>query len=94
MFEAEYRRIYGLTIPDVGVEVVTWRLSAFADGDAGRAAGSTVGDGHGDAAHHAARPLQPRRAEPVDTPVYRRTDLGVGQRSSARRSSRSARRRP
>ena len=29
-FEADYRRIYGLTIPDVGVEAVTWRLSAFA----------------------------------------------------------------
>lgn len=25
-FETDYRRIYGLTIPDVGVEVVTWRL--------------------------------------------------------------------
>ena len=27
-FESEYRRIYGLTIPDVGLQVVTWRLSA------------------------------------------------------------------
>ena len=27
MFEEEYRRIYGLAIPDVGIEVVTWRLS-------------------------------------------------------------------
>ena len=31
MFEADYRRIYGLTIPDVGVEAVTWRLSASAE---------------------------------------------------------------
>ena len=31
MFDAEYRRIYGLTIPDVKIEVVTWRLSASAD---------------------------------------------------------------
>ena len=31
MFEDEYRRIYGLAIPDVGIEVVTWRLSASAD---------------------------------------------------------------
>ena len=31
MFEEEYRRIYGLAIPDVGIEVVTWRLSASAD---------------------------------------------------------------
>ena len=33
-FEDDYRRIYGLTIPDVGIEVVTWRLSAYADADA------------------------------------------------------------
>ena len=32
-FDAEYRRIYGLTIPDVEIEAVTWRLSAFADAD-------------------------------------------------------------
>ena len=30
-FEAEYRLIYGMAIPDVGIEVVTWRLSAYAD---------------------------------------------------------------
>src|SRR5690606_31178643 len=29
-FDAEYRRIYGLTIPDVAIEAVTWRLSASA----------------------------------------------------------------
>ena len=33
-FEAEYRKIYGLTIPDVAVEAVTWRLSAYAPADA------------------------------------------------------------
>ena len=27
-FESEYRRIYGLTIPDVSLQAVTWRLSA------------------------------------------------------------------
>ena len=29
-FEAEYKRVYGLTIDDVPAEVVTWRLSAWA----------------------------------------------------------------
>ncbi|NOX31299.1 MAG: hydantoinase/oxoprolinase family protein [Actinobacteria bacterium] len=29
-FESEYRRIYGMAIPDVQVEVITWRLSATA----------------------------------------------------------------
>ncbi|MDE0067007.1 MAG: hydantoinase/oxoprolinase family protein [Acidimicrobiaceae bacterium] len=45
-FEAEYRRIYGMTIPDVEVEAITWRLSALAPGVAGAAeagAGSTPG---------------------------------------------------
>ncbi len=32
-FEAEYRRIYGLTIPDIGIEVVTWRLAVVADAE-------------------------------------------------------------
>ncbi len=32
-FESDYRRIYGLTIPDVTVEAVTWRLSAYANAD-------------------------------------------------------------
>ena len=30
-FEEEYRRIFGLAIPDVGIEAVTWRLSASAE---------------------------------------------------------------
>ena len=30
-FENEYRQIFGMTIPDVAVEVVTWRLSVTAD---------------------------------------------------------------
>ena len=32
-FETEYRRIFGLTIPDVPVEIVTWRLAISADAD-------------------------------------------------------------
>tara|TARA_B110000438_G_C15636514_1_gene573342 strand:- start:282 stop:854 length:573 start_codon:yes stop_codon:yes gene_type:complete len=30
-FKEEYRQIYGMEIPDVGIEVVTWRLAASAD---------------------------------------------------------------
>ena len=30
-FDDEYRQIYGMTIPDVAVEAVTWRLSAYAE---------------------------------------------------------------
>jgi N-methylhydantoinase A len=78
LFEADYRRIYGLTIPDVGVEAVTWRLSAYA-------AASTVEPQRTVPAEPGSvfrtRPVRfARGADPIDTPVYRRPDLGLGQR--------------
>jgi N-methylhydantoinase A len=77
MFERDYRRIYGLTIPDVGIEAVTWRLSAFSDADAVEPQ-AMVGEDAG--TPHASRPVRfVRGEEPIDTPVYRRPDLGVGQ---------------
>jgi N-methylhydantoinase A len=77
LFEADYRRIYGLTIPDVGVEAVTWRLSAYADAPSVEPH-STVAAGDG--AVFSTRPVRyARGAEPVDTVVYRRTHLGLGQ---------------
>jgi N-methylhydantoinase A len=77
-FEADYRRIYGLTIPDVGIEAVTWRLSAYADANPVEPS-AVVGTAEG--APHGRRHVRFSRAgAPHDTPVYRRTDLGVGQR--------------
>ncbi|CAB4362395.1 unannotated protein [freshwater metagenome] len=76
-FEDDYRRIYGLTIPDVGVEAVTWRLSAFAPAspvEPRYTVGSTM------ATPHRFRPVRfSRGTDPVDTPVYRRTELGLHQ---------------
>jgi N-methylhydantoinase A len=75
-FEHEYRRIYGLTIPDVALEAVTWRLSAYAPADqvepellsrGGEAVPSRLRDvifGRGEAAKN--------------VPVYKRSDLGAG----------------
>jgi N-methylhydantoinase A len=78
LFEADYRRIYGLTIPDVGVEAVTWRLSAYADAPSVEPV-STVAANHG--AVFTTRPVRfARGADPVDTQVYRRSNLGLGQR--------------
>jgi N-methylhydantoinase A len=78
LFEADYRRIYGLTIPDVGVEAVTWRLSAYADAPSVEPV-STVAADHG--AVFSTRPVRyARGADPVDTQVYRRNNLGLGQR--------------
>jgi N-methylhydantoinase A len=76
-FERDYRRIYGLTIPDVGIEAVTWRLSAFASAKPVEPSAS-VGAGTGEPRAHRAVRFS-RATAPVDTPVYRRTDLGVGQ---------------
>ena len=77
-FETDYRRIYGLTIPDVGVEAVTWRLSAYApaaDVEPTTVVNTSVG------APIRTRPVRfSRGADAVDTPVFRRGDLGLGQR--------------
>ncbi len=77
-FEAEYRRIYGLTIPDVAVQAVTWRLSASAETnivepsiELAPADGPPTPIGH--------RPMVFNRGvEPIQSPVYRRSDLGAG----------------
>ena len=77
LFDADYERIYGLTIPDVGIEAVTWRLSAYALADQVEPVGVV---GTGEAAPHRTRPVRFHRSAPaVDTPVYRRPELGVGQ---------------
>ncbi|HEX3087621.1 MAG TPA: hydantoinase/oxoprolinase family protein, partial [Ilumatobacteraceae bacterium] len=77
-FESDYRRIYGLTIPDVAVEAVTWRLSAYANADTVEPL-AEVGEDVGKP--HTFRTVRfDRMAAALETPVYRRTDLGRGQR--------------
>jgi N-methylhydantoinase A len=72
MFEEEYRRIFGLAIPDVSIEVVTWRLAASAESpevEPSLIAGGEVPDG----GPVVGRPVVFERGSlPVDTPVYRR----------------------
>ncbi len=77
-FESEYRNIYGMTIPDVAIEVVTWRLSAFTatvgvtpDAGLGAAQGPTGPVGYRPAVFS-------RNSDPLDVAVYRREGLGVG----------------
>jgi len=75
-FEHEYRRIFGLAIPDVPVEVVTWRVSVSADADQVDTDPVPAGTG---AVPVSTRPVVFGRAQqPIDTPVYRRTTLGAG----------------
>lgn len=76
-FESDYRRIYGLTIPDVGVEAVTWRLSAYTKAEEFEPL-VTLSNEHG--SPHGSRSVRfTRQGEAVDTPVYRRGDIGLGQ---------------
>ena len=76
-FEREYQRIYGMAIPDVGIEIVTWRLAVtaaaapFEPGSSAETASSADPKGY--------RPMRfARGAEAVTAPVYRRDSLGVG----------------
>jgi N-methylhydantoinase A len=75
-FEHDYRQIFGMTIPDVAVEVVTWRLSVTAA--SGHVEPTLAATGSG-AAPFARRPVVfERNAAAIETPVYRRSDLGAG----------------
>ena len=77
-FESEYRRIYGMTIPDVAIEAVTWRLSAYAEKVQVRPDTGATGAA-GAAEPVSRRPVVfERGSDAVDVPVYRRQDLGVG----------------
>lgn len=79
-FDAEYRRIYGLTIPDVGIELVTWRVSALADmATVEPAVAEGAAAAGGAATPHRTRRVVFGRGEPADdVPVYRREALAVG----------------
>jgi N-methylhydantoinase A len=75
-FEDEYRSIFGMTIPDVAVEVVTWRLAVTAD--TGHVEPTLTAGGSG-AEPFIRRPVVfQRNAAVVDTPVYRRSELAAG----------------
>ncbi len=79
-FEQEYKRIFGLTIPDVPIEIVTWRLSASAASDPVEPA-TVRSDSPSEPT--SSRPVTFARGRPpLDTPVYRRSSLAVGQRIS------------
>ena len=78
-FEAEYKRVYGLTIDDVPAEVVTWRLSAWApvtgvEPDLAAPAG-------GEAAQTGRRTVRfGRDGEADEVAIYERAQLPAGTR--------------
>jgi N-methylhydantoinase A len=74
-YEDEYRRVYGMAIPDVAVEVVTWRISAFAP--ASQVATSAAGGGEAHVKRER-RVVFDRHQAARTVPVYERRDLPVG----------------
>jgi N-methylhydantoinase A len=75
-FESEYRRIYGLTIPDVGLQVVTWRLSAVSAAAEFEPTAVAAGSGAVPAGQRPVVFERGQRAQDVD--VYKRASLGAG----------------
>jgi N-methylhydantoinase A len=75
LFENEYEKLYHLRLPDLDVEVVSWRLIASGP-SASRDSAPTLGS-------TAAKPKMTRKAHfdgaNVETPVYARGDLAGGQ---------------
>lgn len=77
-FEAEYKRIYGMAIPDVEVEGITWRLSASATTSLVEP-DQTLAPADGAPTPKGSRPMIfSRGVAPVDAPVYARNELGAG----------------
>jgi len=75
-FEDAYRQIFGMTIPDVSVELVTWRLAVTADTEAVEPHLVAAGTG----AEPKSRRLVVfgRDRVALDTPVYSRAALAAG----------------
>jgi len=76
-FAERYAAVYGMTIPGVPVEVVTWRISAFAPApEVALQAGGA--NGRADA-QKGTRPVRFVRGQaPLETPVFDRTVLRPG----------------
>ena len=77
-FEDSYRRIYGMTIPGLTIELVTWRLRAWSDPDVVEPPPlSRTSDSAPEP--HQERPVTfARGSKPVGTPVFHRYDLQPG----------------
>jgi len=76
-FAAEYERVFGLRIPDVPVEVVTWRIAVWAPPPAAESAELPAASG-APVPHRMRRARFDRGTATVDVPVYRRESLGSG----------------
>ncbi len=80
-FHREYEQIYGLRIPDVGVEVVTWRLAAYAPPPVFEVPTlPPAGDTSDPATRTRAARFARGAGDDITVPVHRRSDLIADQR--------------
>ena len=78
-FAEQYEAVYGMTIPGVPMEIVTWRVSVFAPAPKVSLAIAATGDAQ--PAEKGRRPVRFARGhDAVATPVYDRGALAVGMR--------------
>jgi len=76
-FAREYEQVYGMRIPDVPVEVVTWRVAAWAPPP--EVGVAELPQATGTPEPHRTRPARfDRDGDVIEIPVYRREALGVG----------------
>ena len=84
-FTKEYERVYGMSIPGLPVEVVTWRVSALAGDPASSMIEPDGPGGQAPANGHALAPASRlvrfgRAQPPQETPVFQRSALTPGMR--------------
>ncbi|MEX0665120.1 MAG: hydantoinase/oxoprolinase family protein [Acidimicrobiia bacterium] len=77
LYEQEYERVYGLSIPGVPVEVVTWRVAAWTEPPV--VDFPPLEGGTGTVEPRGSRAVRfARGADPLETPVYERSQFGAG----------------
>ncbi len=79
-FDEAYTALYGRTIPDLDIEILSWTLTLQTEVPAPRPLPDVAHDGNA-AAPNGRRPVfDPGQAKALDTPVYRRAELAPGAR--------------
>ena len=79
-FEAEYEVQYGRTVPNLEIEALTWSLTVSTDTPALEALPAPAGEAASPAPIGHRMVHRHGREIPIETPVYRRSDLQAGMR--------------
>ena len=79
-FDAAYTRLYGRTIPDLDVEILSWTLTLGTELPAVTQVPAPAFDGSAIASIAQRSVFDPTATDFIETPVYRRDDLAPGVR--------------